>query len=129
MTARREAILRELKNSNAHPTAEELFETIRTRIPNISLGTIYRNLEILAKAGYINVLEGGAQRRYDAIDTPHYHIRCIHCGRMKDVPVKMNRTLEEGIREKVDYSVLGHRLEFFGICPKCKQKEEINAKP
>lgn len=126
MTPQRKTILEELSHNPVHPTADELFERIRRKLPRISLGTVYRNLEILAQMGLIVVLEGGPQRRYDADTNTHYHIRCIRCGQLEDAPIEPNTTMEETLRAKTDYEVIGHRLKFLGICPTCNKEEQKN---
>ena len=123
MTIKRKVILEVLGNSRSHLTADELFEKVRKCIPRISLGTVYRNLEMLTQNGLVNVLEGGTQRRYDAIRDFHYHIRCIKCGRVDDAPVETVSQLEETLQKRTLYVVLGHRLEFMGICPHCKKED------
>ena len=85
-TRQRKVILEELKKLKCHPTATELYEAARSRIPKISLGTVYRNLELLASNGIIKKLEfSGAEARFDGNTSKHYHARCIHCGRVDDV--------------------------------------------
>jgi Fur family ferric uptake transcriptional regulator len=76
-TPQREILLEELAKTNSHPTACELYDIVRRRLPRIGLGTVYRNLELMAESGMIVKLEvGGVQKRFDADTTPHYHIRC-----------------------------------------------------
>jgi Fe2+ or Zn2+ uptake regulation protein len=125
MTRQRRVILEELRKENVHPTADLLYEMVRKRLPKISLGTIYRNLEILTTLGEIQTLEiSGSQKRYDGIPQKHYHIRCIHCGRMDDAPIAPLNRLEDELYGATVYTIMGHRLEFMGLCPECSRNEE-----
>lgn len=121
MTKQRRVILSELKKLKTHPSADELHQRVRRVLPRISLGTVYRNLEVLSREGSIEKLEvGGSQRRYDANTTAHYHVRCVKCGRVEDVSVQPVKSIERRVRAATDYEVLGHSLEFVGLCPRCK---------
>ena len=122
MTRQRKLILEELRKVNSHPTADELYQLVQRRLPKISLGTVYRNLEILSQADIIQKLElGGTQRRFDGKIENHYHIRCMHCGRVEDLLLKPLAPIEEEISRASDYQIIGYRLEFIGICPRCKK--------
>lgn len=122
MTHQRRVILDELKKVTSHPTADKVYEMVRQRLPRISLGTVYRNLEILSKCGMIQKLElGGNQQRFDGNTKNHYHVRCIRCGRVDDVPVEPVAMFEDALRRVSDYEIIGHRLEFVGLCPQCKK--------
>ncbi len=126
MTRQRKVLLEELRKVNTHPDADEIYTMVRQRLPRISLGTVYRNLEILSGLGEIQKLElGESQKRFDGNPKPHYHIRCLHCNRMVDVsapPFKSMINIEKELSGPTDYKILGHRLEFIGICPVCLGK-------
>jgi len=123
MTRQREVILDEIRKTNAHPTADEVYERARRRLPRISLGTVYRNLEILSEWGLIQKLElGGTQKRFDGKVENHYHVRCIRCGGIEDVSMEPLTPIENAIRRVSDYEIIGSRLEFIGVCPQCKEK-------
>jgi len=125
MTRQRLVILEELRKENIHPTADALYEMVRKRLPRISLGTVYRNLEILTALGEIQTLEmSGSQKRYDGVPNKHYHIRCVHCGRVDDAPIAPLNQLENELYGATVYTIMGHRLEFMGLCPICSQDEE-----
>ena len=122
MTRQRQVILEELRKINSHPTADEVYEMVRRRLPRVSLGTVYRNLDMLCECGMIQKLElAGPQRRFDGTIENHYHVRCIRCGRVEDAPIEPLAALEDTLRELSDYEIIGHRLKFIGICPQCKQ--------
>jgi len=121
MTRQRRLILEELDAPGRHPTADTVYRQVRRRIPNISLGTVYRNLEVLSQAGMIRKLHiGSGQKRYDRTLDEHYHIRCVQCGRIIDLPAEPFGDLEEAARGNSGFDILGHELEFEGLCRQCK---------
>jgi Fe2+ or Zn2+ uptake regulation protein len=121
MTRQRQVILEELRQINSHPSADELYERVRKRLPRISLGTVYRNLEILSESGEIQKVElGSTQKRFDGIAHLHYHIRCIRCDRLVDAPFQLDLNIEDLIQEDTDFQILGHKLVFTGLCPDCQ---------
>lgn len=125
MTRQRQVILEELRKLKTHPTADEVYEMVRQRLPRVSLGTVYRNLEILSQLGMIRKLElGGSRRRFDGNVREHYHVRCIRCGRLEDAPIESLAAIEDALRPVTDYEIIGHRLEFIGLCPKCKKSAQ-----
>ena len=125
MTRQRKVILDELRKVTSHPTADEIYNMVRRQLPGISLGTVYRNLEILSESGMIQKLEsGGSARRYDGNPKMHYHIRCVRCEQVCDFPVGTLSALDSAIRKGCGYEILGYRLEFIGLCPKCKKGQK-----
>jgi len=129
-TEQRRVILEELVKVVSHPTAVEIYEMVRKRLPRVSLGTIYRNLEILAQNGTIQKLEvAGTQKRFDGNATRHYHVRCLSCGRVDDVPVPPIAAINDAAGEATNYDVLWHHVEFEGICPRCQKGREKVAQP
>ena len=126
-TAQRRVILEELRKTSAHPTAEEVHSLARKRLPRISLGTVYRNLEGLASEGVVLRLDtNGTRKRFDGNPARHYHIHCVRCGRVDDVPVQVDQRVDTALRGRTEYRVLGHRLEFDGVCPRCRKKRSLN---
>ena len=129
MTRQRQIVLEELRKNYSHPTASEVYQRVRKRLPQISLGTVYRNLEILSEQGLIKKLElSGTQKRFDGTLSEHYHVRCFKCGRISDVSMKTLTALDEKLSEICDYEIVGHRLEFIGLCPKCKKNKKHTRK-
>lgn len=117
----RDIILEEVRRQKVHPSAQEIFARVRQRLPKISLGTVYRNLEQLAAHGLIRKLElPGEQRRFDGDVSQHYHIRCLVCGRVDDISGPPLTRLEQSFETLSQYTILGHHLEFTGICPGCR---------
>jgi Fur family ferric uptake transcriptional regulator len=122
MTQQRRVILEELRKHPIHPTADMLYDLVRKRLPRISLGTVYRNLEILTALGEIQTLEmSGNQKRYDGDPCKHYHVRCMHCGSVENAPIAPLNQLEDKLYGATVYTIMGHRLEFVGLCPQCSQ--------
>jgi len=120
MTRQRRVILEELRKVDTHPSADEVYEMVRKRLPRISLGTIYRNLEILSESGDIQKLEPGCSlKRFDGNPSAHCHIRCIRCNRVADMPIVPALEVDLKQVDSTDFEIIGHRLEFFGLCPRC----------
>ncbi len=127
ITTQREVILEELRCVKTHPTADELFALVRRRLPRVSLATIYRNLEWLVGQELVQKIEvGGRQMRFDGNPQDHYHIRCRYCGKVDDLNVDPLPNLDNHIDSECNYVLLGHRLEFIGICPECNANAERN---
>jgi len=123
MTKQRGTVLEELKKLKSHPTADELYMIVREKLPRISLGTVYRNLDILSESGEIRRLDiGGGQWRFDGNTQKHYHVRCIECGRVGDIFGLQDGFPIEQVRKATDFEIITHQLEFKGICPNCKKK-------
>lgn len=122
MTRQRKLILEGLRESITHPSAEELYENVRRRLPKISRATVYRNLEILAQLGEIQQLHyGGALKRFDGDPQNHYHVRCTCCGRIDHAHMDAVKEVENEVQAVTNYKILGHRLEFIGLCPECSK--------
>ena len=98
MTRQRMVILEELRKVKTHPTADELYAMVRTRMPRISLGTVYRNLDFLTESKEILKLESaGSIRRFDGDTRPHQHVRCRVCGKIGDVIPPVPTPSVEGV--------------------------------
>ena len=124
MTLQRKTILNILRQTKSHPSADEIYELVRKQLPRISLGTVYRNLELLASMELIQKLElGGTIKRFDWNPNKHYHIRCLVCGQVDDAPIAPLNKLEDELYGATVFSIIGHRLEFEGLCPDCTEKE------
>ena len=117
----RQVILEELQKLTTHPTAAGLYQIVRQRLPKISLGTVYRNLDLLTRTGIIQKLEfGGEEARFDGNSIPHHHVRCVKCGRVDDIHGPPLDLMGGRTDDFNGYCVLGHRIEFFGVCPQCQ---------
>jgi Fur family ferric uptake transcriptional regulator len=123
MTRQRKIILEEVRRVNTHPSADEIYEMVRLRLPRISLGTVYRNLEILSELGEIQKLQlSGSLKRFDWNTNKHYHIRCVQCNRVDDAPIAPLNQIEDELYESTVFEIIGHNLEFVGLCPECSKK-------
>lgn len=128
-TEQRTVIVEELRKLRNHPGADEIFLRVKKRLPRISLGTVYRNLELLAAQGLIRRLEartGG--KRFDPVIEPHGHFRCLGCGTVEDLPfpVKPPRFPRDSawVRER---TVEG--ADYFGLCVVCTKGNRQAASP
>ena len=122
-TPQRRVVLEELQKLTSHPTATDLYEIARKRLPSISLGTVYRNLELLSRVGVIQKLElGGTEARFDGNSNSHHHIQCLECGQVVDLHGLADKVPIALPKEQNGYTILGHRLVFYGLCRQCKSK-------
>ena len=123
-TKQKEAILKILKGTTSHPTADWIYEQVRKEIPNISLGTVYRNLRLLQREGVILELDlAGTLSRFDANIKNHYHFRCELCGRVFDLDEPVDKEIDKRVARKTGFKVTQHRLEFRGLCIDCQRSD------
>lgn len=125
-TIQRRVILEELKKTTSHPTADELYRFVHRRLPRISLGTVYRNLSLLADAGLLMRMEvAGRQTRFDGNPVPHFHLSCSCCGAVEDLPDSDPRFARatEILDECLDERIRAYRVEFSGLCRKCAARK------
>lgn len=126
-TRQRQSILEHLKRTASHPTATEVYDSVRQELPSISLGTVYRNLEILCNLGLARKIETfGGQKRFDAIVTDHMHAICTKCGNVRDIEAGSEFNPEELRRIDSDFEITGVRVDILGICPECMKTENQN---
>ena len=122
----RDVVLAVVRSTMDHPTAEWVYRQARRNLPRISLGTVYRNLKKLASEGLIREIHtggaGGHVARFDGNTGRHYHIRCLGCGRVNDLPISVDTRLEEEAGRAMNYRILGHEVEVYGLCPLCQAK-------
>jgi Fur family ferric uptake transcriptional regulator len=127
-TRQRRVIVEELERIRSHPTATELYQIVRKRLPHISLGTVYRNLEVLSHSGKIVTLQlAGSEKRFDGRTDRHYHIRCLTCGRVDDLPIQPIQAIDEALQSVTEFEVVSYRIEFLGICGCCKRTKQDEA--
>ena len=121
----RECIKEYLMHTTEHPTADTVYEHVKEEFPRISLGTVYRNLNLLADMGEalkITTLDGGD--RFDGCTKPHYHFTCTSCGAVidLDMAVKYFHEMNEAAGKNFDGLIESHTTLFSGICPACFKK-------
>lgn len=115
----RELIYETLKHTKEHPTAEMLYQWLKPENPNLSLGTVYRNLNLLADEGLVIRMPFPIER-YDANTQPHPHFRCRKCGSVYDLEgVEYDASLDEKVGVLSGHQIDRHDLVFSGICTHC----------
>ena len=118
---KRSAIYEALCNTTAHPSAEQIYTQLKPSIPDLSLGTVYRNLNVLIQDGLIiTVGNVNGEERYDANTSDHPHFVCTKCGRVDDVflDLSINKRYSN-VEELTGGKVKGHALSYFGLCKNC----------
>ncbi len=122
----REEIKHYLSTRKDHPTADNVYMAIRKQIPNISLGTVYRNLTLLASRGEITRLRvGDGVDHFDFDTSDHYHFVCRDCGSVSDLSMQKFDSIGDFADTEFDGCILGHITYFYGLCGNCFKKEEI----
>ena len=124
-TRQRGRLLERLRSSDAHPTAADLHRALLSESPRLSLGTVYRNLEVLVAEG--NALEVPVARgasRFDGNTDPHHHFVCDSCGAIRDVAVPLPRGFLARLRERERLDARRCRIDFYGLCPTCTDLEQ-----
>jgi len=123
-TRQRREILEILRATDKHPTALELHAVVRKRLPRVSLGTVYRNLEVLCEDGLARKLVlAGSDTRYDGLTHDHVHVRCTGCGALRDLPAARRDAEPDVPAEAEGFAIHGFRLEYFGVCAKCRTQD------
>lgn len=121
-TIQRALVLEAVKALREHPTSADVYEAVRTKHPNISRATVYRNLGVLADRGDVLRVEvaGGADR-YDFFNEPHYHAQCSCCGGVFDVDMPYRFDLADEVVDAHGFKIEGHQIMFEGLCPACQR--------
>lgn len=115
-------VLDVVRSTFEHPTAEWIYRAARKRLPRVGLGTVYRNLRTLVDEGLIREVRSADEAvRFDGNTGEHYHIRCVCCGRVSDLPVSVDRLIEEQAQKATNYAIIGHAVEVQGVCPGCQR--------
>jgi len=121
----REAIKSFLAERTDHPTADMIYLKIREEYPNISLGTVYRNLSLLVEMGEIVKFScEGRTERFDGNICPHYHFCCKSCGAITDLKMPEQTKINQIAAEYFDGKIEGHQLIFYGTCIKCMENRQ-----
>lgn len=125
LTPQRLAIVKILADNEEHLSVEKIYKRVKADFPFTSLATVYKTLILLKKVG--EVMELGFvddSNRYDGIRPfPHPHLICMKCKKISDPNIPTLSRLSQQLAKKTGYHILNHRLDFFGICPQCYQKE------
>lgn len=121
-TRQRAAVFDYLSRVDHHPTAEEVYLTVKRKLPRISLATVYKNLEKLVECGAATKLAyGDAASRYDIRTDHHYHTRCLGCGELRDFESEKGLRLLRQIAPESGFEVEDYRLELVGYCRACRR--------
>ncbi|MCJ0074942.1 transcriptional repressor [Clostridioides difficile] len=122
----RELILNEILNNPVHPTADYLYENLKKDNPNLSLGTVYRNLAQLTEHGFIRKVSiPGYPDRFDGRIDNQYHIICEVCGEVYDLESEVLNNLQELISDETDIKITSYNISFKGICNNCKRCSQV----
>ncbi|MBE5742595.1 MAG: transcriptional repressor [Clostridiales bacterium] len=120
MTRQRKVIKDIIYASYKHPTADEIYAEAKKKMPNIAVGTVYRNLSLLVESGEVRKIDiPNAPSRYDRPQIPHEHLICSECGAVADVKID---GIIDILKEKTGEEITEYKLTMYYICPKCKNK-------
>ncbi len=123
LTPQRIAICRFLTESQLHPTAAEIYESLKPHYPSLSLATVYNTLDVLVGLGAVNALghAGDDAVHFDANTSPHINLACVACHQIVDLASPQAAGLEAEISRASGYQLLGARMVYYGLCPACQR--------
>lgn len=125
LTPQRQMILRYLKETHEHPTAEQVFKQVSLQFDGISMATVYNTLHRLKELGVIRELSyGDLSSRYDGNDSEHAHLVCESCGEVVDVPCPPQQSLQLPVEASHGYALTSFRLEYYGVCTACQNESK-----
>jgi len=110
-----------IKDDASHPTADQVYDKVRKRLPNVSLGTVYRNLQKLVADEKLQILMLGRSQRFDPLAKRHQHFICEQCGRVFDVLVNTDDEIRPAKLPHAGFKVSSHQLAFYGACRHCSR--------
>ena len=123
MTSQRELVLQYLRDSDGHPTADEIYRHLRSKLPRTSKKTVYNNLKALSGAGMVREISTMGVKRYEADMRPHHHLICLVCDRVSDVEDEELTALANRFAEDLrDFEVSSTTTHFYGVCKDCKER-------
>lgn len=118
----RERILQVLRQTDAHPSVDWLYERLKKEFPKLSLGTVYRNLSVLIDQGLVRKIHFGSTfDRFEANPARHYHLICDRCGRIEDIEIPIYDDINRKAEARTDFKIDRHMIEFYGICSECRE--------
>ncbi len=132
MTSQREIILRTFIDfQDQHLSAEDIYQIVRKRSPEIGLATVYRTLELLSDLEVLKKLDfGDGRSRYEINETNsahhHHHLICLLCGKVKEFGDDLLETLENAIAQKSNFHIVDHQLKIYGYCMECQRKRDAD---
>lgn len=123
LTPQREAIYCYLRSTVSHPRAEDVYSSVRSEHPSLSLATVYNTLNLLVNQGLaIRLAYGESTARYDANVSDHAHVVCEHCGSVADVHPASGADIQAAVAAASGYRIRSHRLMFYGVCGPCQEQ-------
>lgn len=123
-TRQRDLILEAVRTRRDHPSADQVYLSVREKAPNISRGTVYRNLHLLVGSGKIRRVQISGVEHFDWRAEPHSHLLCTVCGKVCDSPVPYHAELDRKAEEESGFEMIQHCTVFEGICPDCRQNRK-----
>lgn len=127
-TRQRRLIHEAVQGTDCHPTADWVYEAVRRALPRISLGTVYRNLQVLVAQGELRSWTRGGRTRYDADLSAHDHFSCRECSLLLDLERTPRAFAEERRLRARGHEIEKHVLEFVGICRDCRHRRKTPGK-
>ncbi len=119
----RARILEILRSTGSHPTASWIYNQLRNEFPDLSMGTVYRNLNILIEQDLAHKIDFGSTfDRFDANTNPHYHFICERCSSISDLEMPVEDNLNEKVNRETNLRARRHRIEFYGLCDRCTRE-------
>jgi Fur family transcriptional regulator, peroxide stress response regulator len=115
-----------IKDDESHPTADQVYERVRRQLPNISLGTVYRNLQKLVALKNLQVLMLGRSQHFDPLVQRHQHFICEVCDRVFDVLIESQRDIRPAKLPEEGFTVTSHHLAFYGTCKSCSSAQSTS---
>lgn len=120
-TRQRKMVLEAVRARKDHPNAHQIYKDVREKDCKIGLGTVYRNLRVLADNREIIQISVPHADRFDYRADPHYHLQCAHCGAVSDIDIPYFTELDERAAKETGYIISGHNTVFEGLCPDCRK--------
>ena len=123
---KRDAMLALMRSTACHPSADWVYQRMREQFPDVSLGTVYRNLKQLSEEGLIKsvgVVDG--QERFDARTSPYSHFVCNQCGAVQDLPNCVSEEIIAPLGEEYGFVEQSYELHIYGICKECAQPKAV----
>ena len=130
ITPQRLAIVRVLVQSRKHPSVEDIFDEVKVNFPTTSLATVYKTISVIKELGEVLELEfSNDYNRYDGNKPyPHPHLMCVQCKRIIDPDLSSLADLTQELTSDSGYRIISHRLDFYGICPECQERQKPETK-
>lgn len=123
LTPQRLAILEYLDGNTDHPSAEDIYKIVSKKYPTMSFATVYNTLGALKQRGHLRELTiDPNKKRFDPNPKPHHHLMCVRCKKTVDIHNELKISLPP--RANSNFEIIGHHIEFYGICPICKEGEK-----